>query len=206
MHTMDFEVIKSLDMWKEHIELEYLRDECVGCAICVQCCPKDALKLNPPGASVKGIIDTAPIELDEEKCVLCGVCVALCPRDALRILVNGEEKVLIVENKGLPENIEFEGRIEIDQEKCPKGCNVCQDICKEEAISVKETVEVDEDICIYCGACSIACPSEAIAVIREKLVYDELDTCEEIDTRIMTQVKDILIGTVQLESVQTEIK
>ena len=105
MHTMDFEVIKSLDMWKEHIELEYQRDECVGCAICVQCCPKEALKLNPPGASVKGIIYTVPIELDEEKCVMCGVCVALCPRDALRILINGEEKVLIVENKGLPENI-----------------------------------------------------------------------------------------------------
>lgn len=191
--------LKVLGMWRDEVRLEYSGDECTGCAICVQCCPKEALKLNPPGASIKGLIDADPIELDMEKCVLCGVCAALCPRDALRILINGVERLLIVENKGLPNEIRFEGRVEIDQGKCPKGCNTCQDICKEEAISVKDKVEVDEDRCIYCGACSIACPSGAIEVFREKLLYEELDTCEEIDTKIMQRVRDTLLGRVQIE-------
>ncbi len=190
--------LKVLEMWRDEVRLEYSSDECTGCAICVQCCPKEALILNPPGAAIKYLIDTDPIELSEDKCVLCGVCVAVCPRDAFRILVNGEEKLLIVENKGLPERIRFEGKVIIDQEKCPSGCDTCQTICKEEAIKAGDIVEVDEDRCIFCGACSISCPSGAIEVIREKLLYDELDTCGDIETRIMNRVKDILLGRVKI--------
>jgi len=187
----EFTEIKRLDMWKENVRLEYSRDRCVGCSICVDCCPKEALKLNPVGAAVKETIENPPVELDQDKCVLCGVCVALCPRDALRIFVNDEEKCLISENEGLPEKIRFEGKVDVDQEKCPKGCNTCKYVCKEEAIEVNKEVKIDEEKCILCGACAIACPANAIIVTRERIVYDELD--KEIESRIMDRISEKLL-------------
>jgi len=193
----EFKEIKRLDMWMENVRLEYSRDRCVGCSICVDCCPKEALKLNTVGASVKEIIEEPPVEIDKDKCVLCGVCVALCPRDALRIFINDEERCLISKNEGLPEKIRFEGKVEVDQEKCPKGCRTCECICKEEAIDVDDGIRIDEDRCTLCGACSIACPADAITVVREKIVYDELGTCRKIESKIMDKVSEKLLGEVK---------
>lgn len=191
--------LKAIDMWQEKVQLLYEKDKCIGCGICVQICPKEALILNPTGASIKGYIEEDPIDLDQEKCVICGVCVALCPEDALKILINNEEKTLIVENDGLPPEIKFEGEISIDQEKCPKGCRTCEEICKEEAIKIDEKIEIDEEKCTYCGSCVVVCPSEAIKLRRTKLI------CEETDTKIMKRIKDTLLGEVRLEDISPTV-
>ena len=47
---------------------------CVGCGLCVEVCPFDALSLKNGVAAV-----------DEVSCMGCGVCVPRCPQDALAL-------------------------------------------------------------------------------------------------------------------------
>lgn len=48
------------------------KDECIGCGVCVDDCPSDAIKM---------VDDLAVI--DEELCSDCGACVDECPSDAI---------------------------------------------------------------------------------------------------------------------------
>lgn len=48
------------------------KEECIGCGVCVDACPSDAIKM---------VDDLAVI--DEELCVDCGACVDECPNDAI---------------------------------------------------------------------------------------------------------------------------
>ncbi len=48
------------------------KDECIGCGVCVDACPSDAIKM---------VDDLAVIE--EELCVDCGACVDECPNGAI---------------------------------------------------------------------------------------------------------------------------
>jgi len=190
---MTEEELKSIEMWQERVQLLYDGEKCNGCGLCIKACPKDALELNPIGAAVKDEIPEPPLEFDKEKCVICGVCAAICLEKAFRTIINGEEKLLIVENEGMPKEIEFEGKISADSEKCPKGCNTCEDLCREEAIKVKDKVEIDLDKCTYCGACALGCPSSAIELKRKKFVF------KGEETRIMKTLKKRLLGDIKLE-------
>jgi ferredoxin len=181
---MTAEEIKSIDMWRESVKLLYDRDKCNGCAICIQACPKEAINLNPVGASIRGEIEEAPVTIDLEKCVVCGLCAALCPEEALGVDITAE-------------SIEFEGEISVDVDKCPKGCNTCEEVCREDAIKIDEKVELDEKKCTYCGACVIVCPSEAITLKRTKLVCKK-----EPKTRMMDKLKESLLGDVSLERLE----
>ncbi len=66
----------------------------------------------------------------------------------------------------------FEGKISIDQKKCPDGCHNCVDVCPiAGTLSVGEDkkVIVNDLTCTYCGACKNVCPApDALAVHRSK--------------------------------------
>jgi len=49
------------------------RDECVGCGVCVEECPVDAIEL----------VDEIA-EIDMETCIRCGTCHDACPQDAVK--------------------------------------------------------------------------------------------------------------------------
>jgi len=49
----------------------------------------------------------------------------------------------------------------IDREKCT-GCTKCVDFCKFNALAYVGKVLVFEEICHYCGGCTIVCPEKAI--------------------------------------------
>ena len=52
-----------------------ITDDCIGCTLCAQHCPADAIAMNPYQKH----------EIDPEKCTRCNTCKAICPQDAVRI-------------------------------------------------------------------------------------------------------------------------
>jgi len=50
-------------------------DDCIGCTICAQHCPTDAIAMTPYQQH----------EIDPDKCVRCGTCKEVCPVDAVKI-------------------------------------------------------------------------------------------------------------------------
>ena len=56
----------------------------------------------------------------------------------------------------------------IDLEKCARGCDACVGSCPVEAIfTTKERKKgVDQGLCVKCGECMVACPTEYSAVLK----------------------------------------
>ena len=52
-----------------------ITDDCIGCTLCAQNCPADAIAMTPYQKH----------EIDSEKCTRCNTCKAICPQDAVRI-------------------------------------------------------------------------------------------------------------------------
>ncbi|MBN1127252.1 MAG: NAD(P)H-dependent oxidoreductase subunit E [Sedimentisphaerales bacterium] len=52
-----------------------ITDECIGCTICAQHCPVDAITMRPYQVH----------EIDTEKCIRCGACKTVCPADAVKV-------------------------------------------------------------------------------------------------------------------------
>jgi NADH-quinone oxidoreductase subunit F len=50
-------------------------DDCIGCTICAQHCPTEAIEMRPYQKH----------EIDTEKCVRCGTCKEVCPSDAVKV-------------------------------------------------------------------------------------------------------------------------
>lgn len=50
------------------------KEKCIGCGLCVETCPFDALTL------INGVVEVEP-----EKCTDCGACVKVCPTEALEV-------------------------------------------------------------------------------------------------------------------------
>ena len=52
-----------------------ITDDCIGCTLCAQHCPVDAIDMKPYEKH----------EIDVEKCIRCGTCTSVCPADAVRV-------------------------------------------------------------------------------------------------------------------------
>ncbi len=52
-----------------------ITDDCIGCTICAQHCPADAIAMKPYEKH----------EIDLEKCTRCGTCKTVCPSHAVRV-------------------------------------------------------------------------------------------------------------------------
>jgi NADH:ubiquinone oxidoreductase subunit F (NADH-binding)/NADH:ubiquinone oxidoreductase subunit E len=50
-------------------------DDCIGCTLCAQHCPVDAIEMKPYEKH----------EIDAEKCIRCGTCKNICPVDAVEV-------------------------------------------------------------------------------------------------------------------------
>jgi len=51
-------------------------DDCIGCTICAQHCPAEAIAMKPYQKH----------EIDSDKCIRCGTCKELCPNDAISVI------------------------------------------------------------------------------------------------------------------------
>ena len=52
-----------------------ITDNCIGCTLCAQNCPADAIRPTPYEKH----------EIDDSKCVRCGMCRSVCPSDAIEV-------------------------------------------------------------------------------------------------------------------------
>ena len=50
-------------------------DDCIGCTLCAQHCPVDAIEMRPYEKQ----------EIDTEKCIRCGTCKNICPQEAIKV-------------------------------------------------------------------------------------------------------------------------
>ena len=52
-----------------------ITDDCIGCTLCAQHCPADAIEMRPYQKH----------EIDTDKCIRCGTCKSVCQTDAIKV-------------------------------------------------------------------------------------------------------------------------
>ncbi len=139
------------------------------CVECESACPFSLIKISKVGFDGNPIQDITALSANEKKrvqlslniqkdyCPTCKVCEYKCPSGAIKV-----KKAL-------------EGKISIDQAKCPESCKDCLDVCPIPGALVlgeDKKVHVNETLCNYCGACKNVCPEEkALCVKRTKIIH-----------------------------------
>jgi 4Fe-4S ferredoxin len=138
------------------------------CVECEDACPLSLIKITRvsyDGKLIEDISTLTPaqkkrvqinLDIQKEYCPTCRVCEFKCGSGVIKV-----RKFM-------------EGKIAIDQKKCPEGCTDCLDVCPITGalyLSDKDhKVYVNELFCDYCGACKAVCPvDEALTLKRTKI-------------------------------------
>jgi 4Fe-4S ferredoxin len=167
------------------VKLELSNEKCLGCGTCTEVCPKEALTLSNAIHKDGSLVLLPRVKMDPEKCVLCGTCVVFCPSHALKLTKDGEEEVSVIEYQIMPELVRS---ITVEAERCKIDCGLkCEEVCPKECITVTEVdgeitgVFVDEDLCIFCRQCEVACPYGLITTQSpyEGIVEIDTEKCPE---------------------------
>lgn len=139
------------------------------CVECEDACPLSLIKITRVGYDGKPVDDVesltpsqrsrvnTSIKIDKEYCPTCRVCEFKCAPGAIKV-----RKFM-------------EGKIAINQERCPEGCTDCLDVCpiigalylsdKDDKVHVKEL------FCDYCGACKVVCPVEEALMLKRTRIH-----------------------------------
>ena len=155
-------------MLNHEMILKYDESKCLECGFCHRVCPI-TISIYDEQMSIES---DKKIVVDVEKCIWCGSCTWICPGYTLELLINGENKILLVENGSLPEFEEevrilengqkvrkvVDGSITITcDEKDNKVIDAFADECAVGAMSREgKEVVVDIDKCILCFKCTEA--------------------------------------------------
>ncbi|MEM3051536.1 MAG: 4Fe-4S dicluster domain-containing protein [Candidatus Bathyarchaeia archaeon] len=138
------------------------------CVECEKVCPLSLIKISRIGYDGTPVEDVEKLPLSQKKrvqinvdirkeyCPTCRICEFKCAPGVIKV-----HKLI-------------EGKIAIDQQKCPEGCTDCLDVCPITGalyLSEKDNkVHVNELFCVYCGACKVVCPVEdALTLKRTKI-------------------------------------
>ena len=187
-----------LNFYTKNQAIEFNKEFCVGCSICVKVCPKGAITQTHHGKIRVKTVDLLPEIPDATKCSYCGTCAYMCPFSAITLKKNNNpvalEDIIIVQKKVLPKleykledcekagtkaKVYVEGNIKVDWNLCV-SCMSCYEVCptgaffkaeKENDLGKKVKVDLDASKCIKCGTCEVSCSKNAISVTIDKVNY-----------------------------------
>ena len=165
---------------RTRIGVAFVSGSCVGCGICAEKCPANAVGIVSGADGRKAVVSL-------DRCIGCGVCQNVCPLpDGPAITVSGVTEQILVkppEARNEAENAEKpaenekadEGEKPAETEKTndapskpvavpiPElcvGCGLCSEECPVSAITMVDGLpNVNADVCVGCGLCSEACPA-----------------------------------------------
>lgn len=128
------------------------------CALsCQEQCPAEALKVLTKRSENGEIVEITDVRIDDSLCIYCKRCELSCDQDAIMV------------------QKPFMGRIKLDMEICPEGCDACVAICPSHALQIEDgKLKVTEDFCIFCSACEKVCPNEVIKIYRDWIFHTEV--------------------------------
>lgn len=147
------------------VDTRQCQKECVECETA---CPLSLIKISKTsydGKPIENIEALSPsqkkrvqvnLDIQKDYCPTCRVCEFKCSPGAIKV------KKFI------------EGKIAINQEKCPEGCTDCLDVCPiTGALTLGEDkkVHVNELFCTYCGACKNVCPVDEALTVKRTTVH-----------------------------------
>jgi 4Fe-4S ferredoxin len=102
-------------------------------------------------------VDPVDLGIQKEYCPTCRVCEFKLPLGAVNV------------RKAI------EGKIGIDQAKCPKNCRACVDVCPITGTlvfsDVDGAVQVNDAFCVYCGACKVVCPVDDALTVKRTMIH-----------------------------------
>lgn len=146
--------------------IEHFTDSCTACHLCVSVCPTQVLQ---PSFLEYGFLGMMQPRMDNKASFCnydCIICTEVCPSGAILPLGLEEKKIIqIGKAKFVKENCVVETQ--------KTNCGACAEHCPTKAVHMVpynkiKIPEVDEEICIGCGACEFACPT-----IPYKAIYVE---------------------------------
>ncbi len=139
--------------------LDHFTNYCTACTLCVSACPNHVLQPSFLQYGLEGMMQPY-MDYDTGFCNYdCKICSEVCPTGAIELIKSLEEKKTIQLGKAkfIKENcvVHTEGT----------DCGACSEHCPTKAVDMvpyEETglfiPEVNEDICVGCGACEYPCP------------------------------------------------
>lgn len=166
--------------------IEKFNETCTACHLCVSVCPTQVLR---PSSTQYGIWWMMQPFMDYKASFCnfeCTACTEICPTGALKPLPLEEKKLVQL---GKAKFIKQNCIVHIDG----TDCGACSEHCPTKAVYMVPyrgslTIpKVDETICIGCGACEYACPTDPKSIYVEGNAVHEMaeePKREELDKNI----------------------
>ena len=161
-----------------------VNESCVHCGLCEDICPRGCIEIKREISEDGHLKLVGRTHIDLDCCVHCGWCAAVCPVNAISV-----EKP-------------FEGRWIRDENIC-QTCHTCVEVCPANAIFNKkakpgervEKISHRPDACIYCGACAVSGPGNAIDV-RKTAILPNVEKKTVLEKKLLeTPVPEALLRT-----------
>jgi 4Fe-4S ferredoxin len=157
-------------------------DLCVLCGICELVCPKNAITLTINGKdenpmlvheAFPALVQSTTFDKEAFDWSRKDFVIDNCPTDVISF--DEQQETLVVDqehcircrqcevaSKGAFQVTQpWQGKVELERERCVEGCLACADICPTRALYIDEDsgqLSLADYYCIKCGACMQVCP------------------------------------------------